>query len=534
MIKCPKCGAELNFNAKSQKVECEYCRTVFVPKKLKTSVKVAQENTYEGKCFLCSQCGAELLTFDETAITFCSYCGSQAMIESRMKQQNNPDFIIPFKKTKEECIKAYLKKISKSLFVPSYMKSDIVVNKFRGIYLPYCVYKVSFHGENTNSGTKYSHRRGDYKYYDDYRISADIDADYEGISYDMISNFYDKFSHSIPHDFKEAEPFDPSYLAGFYADSKDVDTSTYEDLAASIAKSDSTNYLIKRKEFRKYGCYYPSVNFRINDKKIGMFPVYFLAIRDKKNTYVNYAVVNGQTGKVVADLPIDFKKYILVSILLAIPIFLLINNILVLTPKMVCIFSIVASIVSIIISTYQTKKIHERQNHLDDIGYRREEPKSVCVITTKKIGIKNYIKIIMLILILFSLAIFLPYINELFLDSSYYSLAILGFAIIPIIYIRNVSKKRTNFQTSIKTIRTNENKISKKEILKSICKPVLAIIIGIIALLFNFVADIYYYGASIIMFILVICSFYDLIKGHNLLVSSKLPQLEKRGGDENE
>ena len=34
MIKCPKCGAELNFNEKTQKVECEYCRTVFVPKKL--------------------------------------------------------------------------------------------------------------------------------------------------------------------------------------------------------------------------------------------------------------------------------------------------------------------------------------------------------------------------------------------------------------------------------------------------------------------------------------------------------------------
>ena len=53
-------------------------------------------------------------------------------------------------------------------------------------------------------------------------------------------------------------------------------------------------------------------------------------------------------------------------------------------------------------------------------------------------------------------------------------------------------------------------------------------------MLLNFVDDIYYYGASLIMFVLIIWSFYDLIKGHNLLVSTKLPQLEKRGGEENE
>lgn len=50
----------------------------------------------------------------------------------------------------------------------------------------------------------------------------------------------------------------------------------------------------------------------------------------------------------------------------------------------------------------------------------------------------------------------------------------------------------------------------------------------------NFVADAYYYGASSIIFLLVILSFYDLVKEHNLLVSNKLPQLEKRGGSENE
>jgi len=83
-------------------------------------------------------------------------------------------------------------------------------------------------------------------------------------------------------------------------------------------------------------------------------------------------------------------------------------------------------------------------------------------------------------------------------------------------------------------INNNKLKIDKKVKIKYTYKSVLSILIGIIVFFLNFVDDLYYYGAALIMFGLIIWSFYDLIKEHNLLVSTKLPQLEKRGGDENE
>lgn len=458
MIKCPNCTAELEFDVQSQQVSCNYCGSTFNPKELEIEIKKASEKeaneTYEGKSYTCSQCGATLLTFDETAITFCSYCGSQAMIESKMIKKNNPQFIIPFKKTQEECIDAYKKKISKSLFAPKYMKSDIVVSKFRGIYIPYCIYKLSFHGDSFNKGSKYAYRSGDYIYYNDYNICARVDADYDGISYDMISNLYDKFSHSIPHNFKEAEPFNANFLAGFYADTADVGDTIYEDNAIKIVNNDSQNYMSRRREFSKHGCSNPQVKFQVSEKKMGMFPLYFLAIRDKENKYVNYAVVNGQTGKVVVDLPVDFKKYIFASILLTIPIFIFINLSLVVVPKNICLLSVIASVISMIISIVQMNKIHMRENHLDDEGH---------------------------------------------------------------MYKKNDKKVKGG---AVK--------------FKYICKQIISIILGVSVLIFNFVDDIYYYGASIIILCLVIWSFYDLVKEHNLLVSTKLPQLEKRGGTTDE
>lgn len=455
-MKCPSCTAELKFDSKDQLVKCDYCGSEFNPNELDVEAKkaVASKETYEGISYSCSQCGASLLTFDETAITFCSYCGSQSMIEEKMIKRNCPEFIIPFKKTKEECITAYKQKLSSSFFSPKRMKDDIVVSKFRGIYIPYCVYKLSCHGNVTNKGKKYSHRVGDYVYYNNYNIRARIDADYDGISYDMISNIYDRFSHAIPHKFNEAEEFNVNYLAGYYADTSDVDDSIYEDNASLVAVEDSMHRLRKIRAYSRYGCDSPKAAFTVSDKKIGMFPLYFLAIRNKANTYVNYAVVNGQTGEVVLDIPVDFKKYIIASILLTIPIFLVINSCLVLVPKTVCIISIISATISLIISLTQANCIHYREYKLDDEGYMDKNK------STKKIKRKSY------------------------------------------------------FMYMIKQI--------------------IGILLGLFVIVMNFVNDSYYYGAASIIFILVILSFYDLIKEHNLLVSSKLPQLEKRGGSENE
>ena len=92
MIKCPNCSAELKFDAGIQKVHCDYCGSDFNADELKEEVKAVEEvktkeepEGYEGNTFLCSQCGAKVMTFDDTAVTFCSYCGSQAMIKKEME-----------------------------------------------------------------------------------------------------------------------------------------------------------------------------------------------------------------------------------------------------------------------------------------------------------------------------------------------------------------------------------------------------------------------------------------------------------------
>ena len=50
-------------------------------------------------------------------------------------------------------------------------------------------------------------------------------------------------------------------------------------------------------------------------------------------------------------------------------------------------------------------------------------------------------------------------------------------------------------------------------------------------LMSNLASDLYFYGAAIVSCILVLVSFYDIVIRYNELSKNKIPQLEKRGGD---
>ena len=506
MIKCPSCGANLKFKPSTQMLFCEFCRNTIKPEEFTRDAKAARE---EGKLYKCTSCGGELLSFDETAVTFCSYCGQQTMIESQLIEKNHPEFIIPFQKEKEECIEAYKKYVSKALFAPSSMKSDMTLQKLRGIYMPYAIYHFTHEGTTTNSGRKYSHRRGDYVYYDLYSIDAEISADYNGISYDLLSKFHDRFSQSIPFDYTKAIPYSTNYIAGFYADSLDIEPSIYQENAKNIAEQDASLKLKKEKSFRKYGCSNPTVSLDYKESKVGMFPVYFLSMLDKSGKHISYAVMNGQTGKVVADLPIDFKKYIIGSLIMTIPFFLILNSFFVFTPTIVLIFGIILGLISLIFSLSQLKELEEREN----------SGKSQTIKETKTSpGAIVFVLIGILILLLG------------IVTSAISILLEAGIFIFVAVLIKGLNNKKTK-TTSNELPKEDYKKIPK---MKYIIKPILGIILGIGVIFINFVNDVYYYGAALGILALIIWSFYDLVVEHNLLTKNKLPQLEKRGGRENE
>lgn len=480
MIECPNCGGNLKFDISSQQMKCEYCLTTHDPYEVAKDRDAEETSDFDVTIFTCPQCGGEILSTDTSAAEFCSFCGASTILSSRISNEKKPARIIPFKQTREACKEAYLAKMKRAVFAPDELKDKKYIDSFRGIYMPYWVYNISQQGTVHLNGKK-SYRKGDYVYTDYYDLSGDIDAYYNDLSYDASSSFSDSISEQLaPYNTKEQKEFTPSFLSGFYADTADVSSDIYQKDALKIANTTSYNKVKKTTEFS--GVSFSTDNNSQMDSSLQtfcskpervMYPVWFMSYR--KGDRVAYASVNGQSGKVVADIPVDIKKYVLGTLILAVPIFIMLNLFFTLKPTTVLGYSTLLAILTIVIYLIEISKIYHRDKRHDDRGYQ-------------------------------------------YLQSAFSS--------------DSQKKKLTKTQISLSDLLKYSQLDNKFKVPGFIGSLAAIVISGLIRLWFP-IEDFWYYGGALVAFLGVLFTTMAIIKKYNILATRKLPQFNKRGGADN-
>lgn len=539
MYECPNCGGNLRFDIQSQMLACDFCHTYHDPYSVTKEHDAVEQDMYDVTVFTCPQCGGEILSTENSAAEFCSFCGASTILTSRISKEKRPNYIIPFKKDKEDCKNAYAKFIKHALFAPKELKDPQYLDRFRGIYMPYWAYYVTQEG-NLNLKGKKEYRSGDYIYTDTYHLGGQMHSYYKGLSYDASSSFSDTISQNIaPYDVREMKAFTPSYLSGFYADTADVDSSLYRDDAIQTANKHSYNSVKSLPEFRGLKIDTPANDFSLSsafctDVKqtdSAMFPVWFLSYR--KGNRVSYATVNGQTGKIAADLPIDIGKYFLGSLLLALPLFIILNLFFTLKPVITLAFSSILALVAAIIYVVELSQIQKRDAKEDDLGYlsKKEGPNSFHISQKRQkqhksgngmpSGFRNFFNVVNIVVVVclfvtFS-SIFLGLIDNLLHHTFLiYGIIFIG-AVITTIYGVKISQK-TDIKNGV----------------LGFVGSLAAILISSCIALINPVSDLFYYGGTIMSYLATFFTLLSIIRKYNILASRKLPQFEKRGGEEYE
>ncbi len=386
MYACPNCGGNLKFDIPSQQLSCEYCHTQADPYSFEDRDKAAfEKNAYEVTVFTCPGCGGEIISTDTSAAEFCTFCGASTILHSRLRNEKRPNYIIPFQKTKDDCKKAYSDMMKKAIFAPDALKNPKHIDSFRGIYMPYWAFYITQQNPFSLSGS-HAHRRGDYIITDHYQLKGEIDAYYKGLSYDASSSFDDNISEKLaPYDVKGMKAFTPAFLSGFYADTADVDPSEYRPQAENIATDNSIKRIYSTPEF--FG---KSINGCLSSSALGtetkkvdstMFPVWFLSYRNGDR--VAYATVNGQTGKVVSDLPVDSKKYLIGSLILALPLFILLNLFLTMRPTVLLLITTIIAAISLFINNLELGAIKKKE----DLSKNKSHLGSIAAIASIVIGV---------------------------------------------------------------------------------------------------------------------------------------------------
>ncbi|MBP5185343.1 MAG: hypothetical protein J6113_09565 [Lachnospiraceae bacterium] len=586
MYPCSNCGAGLRFDIPTQKLKCDYCDSEFDPYTIKRDKDAVEHDTFETTVYTCPQCGGEIISDDETAATFCSYCGNTTVLDSRISNEKRPEFIITFKKSKEECKQAFSKAVKKAIFAPKEYKDPELIEKFRGIYMPYWAYDfetdsvVSFEGST-------SHRSGDYIIEDFYRISGPIHGEAEGITYDATSTFSDDISASIsPYNIKQKQAFTPSLLSGFYADTNDVDKAIYSDDATEMVSRYNQTQVLGSKAARSKSISSKEKNKVKQDSAPGIkgaglafLPVWFLSYKtpDKR---MAYAVINGQTGKASVDIPVDKRKFLLFGGIIAAVIFVILSLVFdvvtdfTFTPQNLLAITLVLSIIMFFMSSSQLSAIRKRETLEDDQGmlYRRklEEMKAAerneisaeqlenateqqkddyirsdslalrCATAVnnntaqkaKKVGCLTVFGLIVLsVILLFVVGFYIPVLLDMYvilanpaLSEIVSVLGILTSAVLIFFLWRNGLSTGNPFKSPGKAELSSSAKL---------LKIFVSMLLAVAILLLRPVQDMYYYGAAIICIAILIITEFEIIDQHNKLTTRKPPQLGRRGGDEN-
>ena len=309
--KCPSCGGKLIFNPEIQLLICNFCENTYSPEKLEVLEQIrpadtgeADETEEDKNEVVCDNCGAVLITDNDTTSTFCAFCGSPAVITRRLSNQFRPDYIIPFKITKEEAAEKFVEFAKTRKYVPRDYYNKDNLEKITGIYVPF--WTVSSRCEVSVRGEGYKRKLGRT---DKYVLMSDFDVKYNNVPFDGSAEIADDLMEAVePYDTDEKKPFNTSYLQGFYAQKFDLTPDKLTDRILlrmeRYAKDTAVMSLHSYDSVEIGACGVRPYNL---EQSYSLYPVWFL---NYKYNGGNYRIaINGQTGKVDGYLPVDkFKR----------------------------------------------------------------------------------------------------------------------------------------------------------------------------------------------------------------------------------
>ena len=353
---CPACTGPLHYSAKSGKLACDYCGSSFDVAEIealyarKEAEAAAAKQAADAKAeaaqaakaeaaeaaaasggwdtsdlsrdwgaeadglrvYSCPSCGAELICDQSTAATACPYCGNPAIVPGQFSGALRPDYILPFRLSKDDAVQALRAHYKGKPFLPRSFTSANHIEQIQGVYVPFWLFDggaegaASYRASNTNV-----FETGDYEITETrhYHVVRAGSLAFEKIPVDASSKMPDDHMDSIePFDYTQMQPFSTAYLPGYLADKYDVTIDDSRDRADTRCRETLAQAL--RDTVTGYGaCVTEREDIALRRGKVhyALLPVWMLSTKWHGQDFL--FAMNGQTGKLVGNLPTDRGRF---------------------------------------------------------------------------------------------------------------------------------------------------------------------------------------------------------------------------------
>lgn len=353
---CPGCGSYLRFDGKEDQWICDYCNNTYSKEELEQRGAKTKEDDYdvrpraeaqadennvrfhyhenvesgEGdtdhiRAYACPSCGAEIVTDDVTAATFCVFCGNPTILPKQLEGEYRPAAIVPFETDKEDAKQAFLDLCKGKKLLPRGYTSQQRLEKITGVYVPFwlfdCDATFDYHATGEDV-TVWSDSEYNYTKTDLYHIHRSGKMEFENIPLDASEKMQDDLMDALePFHLAKKRPFDMSYLSGFLAEKytylpKDL----YDRMTNRITPGVENMAGEGHSHQRVYGvkC---TTDFSSHKQTYMLLPVWMLISQYQGKDYL--FAMNGQTGKIVGELPVSKGQMLKWGFLIFLVLFLI-------------------------------------------------------------------------------------------------------------------------------------------------------------------------------------------------------------------
>ena len=390
-MKCINCGADIKFDPETQKYKCDYCLSLFTQEQMEAisaalndadkeeaakEIPVPGEKQVEADgqaeaddrtdgqpgtdnqaeaggedpadeglsdeagdsepqteeeppmvLYECPSCGAEIVTEETTAATFCYYCHSSVVLSGRLKGDYRPDFVIPFAIDKTKALEIFSEWISKKKYVPKAFFSADQIEKITGVYFPYWTYSCDAEGEFDARGNQIkSWTSGSTRYTETskYKIKRAGTMAIRHVPRNALKKANRELVEGVfPFDMEQVKPFSAGYLSGFQAENRDMQQQEFVREVEQEVRDFAWASLKQQVTGR-----YSAVTFLDHrttlarpEWKYALLPVWTLTYRVPGSDETYYFACNGQNGRICGKLPLDRGRLMQLFLSIFVPLF---------------------------------------------------------------------------------------------------------------------------------------------------------------------------------------------------------------------
>lgn len=329
-FKCPQCGANTAYSVAEGGLKCTHCGYYEPPpveivgkgaQEFEFTVETMQEAAHgwgeARKQLECQNCGAQV-TLPVTALTAtCPYCASNKVIQRDAPQDVlRPRFLIPFQIDAGHCAAISREWLGSSWMTPKNLEKIARIADFNPIYLPYWTFdslaSAGWRAEVGHTETERYYDHGSKEWRTRTRVVWRWESGSVRVTFDdLVVAGTKKLSPLLlgrirSFDLTRLTPYNAKFLAGMQAQAYDVPLENAWEIAREEMRAATRETCLGQASTSQVRNFSMTLDFSEESWRYVLLPVYVAVYRYQDQVY--QVLVNGQTGAIGGQRPVDWNK----------------------------------------------------------------------------------------------------------------------------------------------------------------------------------------------------------------------------------